>query len=419
MIQLARRLLARYSHANWALTDQTIISGVNFLTAILLARYLGLEEFGRFTLAWMFVLFINSLQHAMIISPMMSIGPKQSESDAPAYFGTTIIQQLLFSLLVFVLLLVGIESARTLLHGWELERLGFPLAVAAFFAQAQEFLRRYFFTRGRPGAAFAIDVVRYLGQIVILFWLLQNFPMDSAGALWAISICAAVATVFGILCVNKVTWDLDAIRTITKHHWHFAKWLIGSAVLQWTSGSFFILAAGALLGAAAVGALRAAQTLMGITNILFLGLENVVPVRAAWHFGNGGNKPLVKYLRRVALAGGVGVASISAIVAVAPEFTLNFVYGSEYSEYGYILRWMAVAYVISFMGLPLRAGLRAIEHTRSIYSAYQWTTLFTLVTAYPIIEILGISGAAIGYLMTQSILMAGLWIGLRKQLSKS
>src|SRR3989339_1774999 len=69
--------ISRYRHMNWALADQAMVSGVNFLTGILLARYLGLEEYGRFTLAWMAVLLCNSFQQAGIIAPMMSIGPKQ------------------------------------------------------------------------------------------------------------------------------------------------------------------------------------------------------------------------------------------------------------------------------------------------------------------------------------------------------
>jgi len=166
-----------------------------------------------------------------------------------------------------------------------------------------------------------------------------------------------------------------------------------------------------------VGALKAAQTLMGITHILFLGLENVVPIRAAWHFRNGGNGALLAYLQHVALVGGLGVAAIGAIAAAAPGFWFEVVFRYEYREYGYILRWFAVAYVVTFMGLPLRAGLRAIEHTRPIFSAYQWTTLFTLVTAYPMIALFGLSGAAAGFLMAQSILMAGLMFGIRKRLS--
>ena len=41
LIQTAARFLSRYSHINWALADQTMVSGINFLTGILLARFLG------------------------------------------------------------------------------------------------------------------------------------------------------------------------------------------------------------------------------------------------------------------------------------------------------------------------------------------------------------------------------------------
>ena len=85
-----------------------MVSGVNFLTGILLARYLGIEEFGRFTLAWMAVLFVNSIQHAMIVSPMMSIGPKQPEAETPAYFGAVVAQQVCFSGVMFFLLFAGV-----------------------------------------------------------------------------------------------------------------------------------------------------------------------------------------------------------------------------------------------------------------------------------------------------------------------
>ena len=50
MIERGANFLTRHRHFNWALADQIIVSGANFLTALLLARYLGPEEFGRFTL---------------------------------------------------------------------------------------------------------------------------------------------------------------------------------------------------------------------------------------------------------------------------------------------------------------------------------------------------------------------------------
>ena len=161
MIQLADRFLARYSHINWALADQTMVSGVNFLTGILLARYLGLEEFGRFTLAWMAVLFVNSIQHAAINSPMMSIGPKQPEAESSAYYRAVVLQQIVLSGLVFLLLLAGVHLSGIVFPEWRVEGLALPLAVAALACQFQDFLRRYFFRRGRGAAAFANDAARY------------------------------------------------------------------------------------------------------------------------------------------------------------------------------------------------------------------------------------------------------------------
>ena len=54
--------LTRLRREAWALGDQALVSGMNFMTNVLLARLLGMKEFGIFTLAWMAVLFFNSLQ---------------------------------------------------------------------------------------------------------------------------------------------------------------------------------------------------------------------------------------------------------------------------------------------------------------------------------------------------------------------
>ena len=45
-------LWRKYADVNIALADQAMISAANFITAILLARFLGLDEFGVYTLAF-------------------------------------------------------------------------------------------------------------------------------------------------------------------------------------------------------------------------------------------------------------------------------------------------------------------------------------------------------------------------------
>ncbi|MCG8391989.1 MAG: hypothetical protein MI745_02810, partial [Pseudomonadales bacterium] len=90
-----------YSHVNWALMDQGVISGVNFLSGILLARFLGIVEFGIFTIAWLVIEFLQSMQHSLIVAPMMSIAPKYSAEERPAYMGAVIVHQVCFSVLAF------------------------------------------------------------------------------------------------------------------------------------------------------------------------------------------------------------------------------------------------------------------------------------------------------------------------------
>ncbi|MCH7806642.1 MAG: hypothetical protein IH995_05810 [Proteobacteria bacterium] len=421
MIRFLSDLIKRYRDLNWALADQSMVSGVNFITGILLARYLGIEEFGRFTLAWMAVLFVNSLQHALINSPMMSIGPKQSKAGLPAYYGAVFVQQAVFSGAAFVLLIAGVTLSAKVFPEWRVSGLALPLAAAAFAFQFQDFLRRYFFTRQRPAAAFASDALRYLGQLALLVWLFVSYPaqIDTANVLWVIALTAVIATAFSGLFVERVRWDKVVLRATALRHWRFSSWLGASALLQWTSGNLFIITVGALLGPVAVGALKAAQNLMGITHILFQGLENVAPIRAARHYHENGLGELKAYLRRLAIGGSAATAAIAGIFATAPDFWLTLVYGNIYADYGYLVRWWAVVYLLVFFGLPLRIGLRAIEHTKPVFWSYAATTVFTIAVAYPLVLWLGLTGVMGGVLITQAIMLLILWKGLRVQLSQS
>ncbi|MEE2836743.1 MAG: hypothetical protein VYB65_12070 [Myxococcota bacterium] len=71
--------------AGWALGDQAIASGVTFLTGLLIARLVGPEQFGVFGLLMMVVLFFNSIQYALIVSPMLSIGPPSPTQNQKAF----------------------------------------------------------------------------------------------------------------------------------------------------------------------------------------------------------------------------------------------------------------------------------------------------------------------------------------------
>ncbi len=280
MIQLAARFLTRYSHINWALADQAIVSAVNFLTGIFLARFLGLGEFGHYTLVWMAVLFVYSIQHAMINAPMMSIGPQHSDSEAPGYFGAVVVQQICFAGLTFILLILGVRASGVFFPEWGVEGLALPLACAGLAFQFQDFLRRYFFTRKRAITAFANDVVAYLGRLAGLAWLFWWYRSnDIADVLWIITASFAVATAVGAPGLRGLDWRAQHWLTAAKRNWRVARWLVASAVVQWATGNFFLIAAASVIGAPAVGGYRAAQNIIGVIHRTPIPLGYVSPQR--------------------------------------------------------------------------------------------------------------------------------------------
>ncbi|MEJ2202081.1 MAG: oligosaccharide flippase family protein, partial [Desulfuromonadaceae bacterium] len=304
-------LWSRYRHVNWALADQAMVSGVNFLTGILFARYLGLEEYGRFTLAWMAVLFCNSFQQAGIIAPMMSFGPKQKVEDEPAYYGAVVVQQLLWSVLCFFLLWGGVRLSGLVKPEWHIQHLGLPLSTALLAWQLQDFLRRYFFVRDQGGLAFFNDAISYLGQLTLLVVLFNWTTLDTARVLWLIAGTSALAVVVSARHLWGGSVSRGSLRKVTGRHWTFSKWLFSAEAMRWLSGNLFVVCSGYYLGAAVVGALKASQNIMGVSHILFQGLENIVPARASRIAHSAGLKSMFRYLGKVFVFGGAAVGMVA------------------------------------------------------------------------------------------------------------
>jgi O-antigen/teichoic acid export membrane protein len=401
-------ILKKYSHINWALADQAMVSGTNFLTGVLFARFLGVAEFGRFTLAWMVVQFVASLQMAMISSPMMSIAPKQSAEDRPYYYGSVLAQQIIFAVISSCLVWLCVRLSQYIYPTWQIHELATPLAIAVFCFQSQDFLRRWFFSQGRPAAAFVNDAVSYLGQLAVLFYYYHLTTLDTTKVLYINAVTSALAF-YGFFILGKLAYSTKSLIVYSQRNWAVSKWLVASSILQWTSGNLFLIASGTLLNTTAVGALKAAQNIVGITHILFQGLENIIPIRISHSLNQTGICGMRAYLKKVSLFGGFATLSILAPIIIMPEFLLKMVYGFEYIEYGFVVVCYGVIYLAIFFSLPLRAALRALEYSKPIFVAYVISTLFSVFTVKPLLTAFAIKGALIGIAGTSSVLLAVLF----------
>jgi O-antigen/teichoic acid export membrane protein len=216
--------------------------------------------------------------------------------------------------------------------------------------------------------------------------------------LWLIAFTATLAAVIGFFKTGQLIFSRIFIQRVTTVHWHFSKWLIVSALLQWTSGNFFLVAAGSILGVFAVGAIKAAQNIIGITHILFQAMENFVPSKAANAFTKDGAPGLLKYLRGISWYGGLFIAAIAFFAAIFSDFWFKCVYGNEFLNYSYLLKWFSLIYFAGFFVIPLSAGLRAIEITKSLFSSLFFMSMLSILLAYPLVSYLGLNGVMVGML---------------------
>jgi O-antigen/teichoic acid export membrane protein len=402
----------QHNQVNWALADQALVSGINFLAAILLVRLLGLAEFGRFTLAWIAVELSLMIQQSLIISPLMSIGPSYSGDDRAAYNSATLVQMGAFLCISAVFFAAGFAVIELSPLDWSIEHLFLPVAAAAIACQLQNYMRRYLFVTRKPRAGFIVDLVRYGSHIGLLFALVPYLGLEAPGCLLIAAGSAIASSFIGFFSVERFRWDPRVFREALSRNWHFSKWLLTSELLRWATVQLYITVAGVYLGAAAVGMLRAAQNILGACNIFLLAMENFAPARAAERYRDGGIDGLIRYLTQLVLYGSPIIGGITLLIAIAPDFWFDLIYGTSRETQGYIIQCWAVFYCITFVNYPLGIGLRTIEATNLIFRAFLLSAIISVVSVVPMVKYLGVPGVLAGVIGIVTILMLLLTHGL-------
>ncbi|WP_304641696.1 MATE family efflux transporter [Pseudomonas sp.] len=403
----------RFSHLNWVLLDQALVSGSNFLVGLLLVRYLGLEQYGQYVLLWMGVQFVMSIQNALVLSPMLSIAPKMPSAERRAYYSATLVWQLTLAVcLTGVAVLIALLPSG-LRPGWLNAEVMLPLLGCVLVVQLQDFLRRYLFSTDASRRAFFIDLFAYGAQLPLIALVLSSEP-SLAGALTVVLVTMLVSAALGWRWLEVVIPGRRVLRDTLLRHWRSSKWLLGDAVLHWVSGNYFLVVAGALLGPVMVGAIRAAQNLLGLTHILFQGLENLVPAEASRRLHRNGSAALMRYVGKTMLILLAVTGTIALVAATFAEPILRLAYGAADPASVTALLWYVPFYILVAIALPLRAGLRSFEKTRSLFIAQLLCALFSVLTAHYLITRFGLHGVMGGMLAGLSLTSVILAIALGK-----
>lgn len=410
-------LMKKMAHLNWALVDQALVSGTNFLVGVLLVRYLGFEQYGQFVLVWMGVQFIVSVQNALIVSPMLSIAPTMPVAERGTYYAATLALQAGLAFSIAGITTIGAYLSESYRPEWLDVAVIIPLIGCLVFVQLQDYCRRNLFSRLSSRRAVYLDLIAYGAQLPLIFLVIRSDP-SLQNALLVILAAMVVSVILGYSWMESKSVSRGDTKRVLLRHWGSSKWLLGAAILQWVSGNYFLIVAGAILGPTMVGAIRAAQNLLGLTHILFQGLENIVPGESSRRYKRSGSDALSRYLCKTALAMLLVTGTVATLAALFSESLLRVAYGEVNPDTVIAMIWYVPFYILAAVVLPLRAGLRSIERTKPIFIAQFSCAMFSLLTAHYLVRQYGIHGVMGGMLfgsvITSAVLVTSLGKALRE-----
>lgn len=370
--------------------DQVLSSACNFLTTILLARALGLEAFGIYTMVWLAVYFAMSFQLGLIVSPMMSIGAQARGSDAEAYYTVVFLHQagyvVVAAMATFATLMLAAGPVSILAD------VALPGSMAAACYLTQDFLRRYLFVRRRPAAVLLIDTINQILKLGALALLWQVGTLSIANALWTVTGAAMVSTICGLSMSGPLLWRPQILISVTKRQWRSARWLVLSGSVQWVLSYSGLLVTAGLFGPKVLGALRAAQSVLAVLNVVREALENIVPPLVGKALAERGMPGLQGALGRAMLFACLAGAAVVVGLWLLGPWLLHQLYGGEILEYDWVIVWYSFAFPMALMSVVLGCAFRALERTRAVFLAALVGGCLNLLVVYPAAVAFGVAG---------------------------
>ncbi|HEX4123613.1 MAG TPA: polysaccharide biosynthesis C-terminal domain-containing protein [Tepidisphaeraceae bacterium] len=400
----------------WALQDQVLISGTNFLTMVWVARGLDVSAFGEFTLVFSGLLFANMYQTALMTQPHNVLGTSRSGRAYARFTTDTFIIQLLLALGQGVLALAAAWFAFQ--RGWHCAPLLLALAPSIAAWQLQEFVRRVLYTEGRTAAAFLNDLISYGGQSAAIFVLLWLHRLTGPSALYALAATSAAAAMLGVWQVHRSFSPSFHLAAAARECWQFGKWLAAAETLTWLSSlqMYFYLAA-VILGPWASGELKGAQILFGPTRVFSFFLCTVLPIQFTQKLLAGGDRALDRQFRQVILLALPPLAGYCGLVALFAAPLLHLTYGKSYTGNPHVLALYSVVAFLNYLQLVVAAALTAKHMTRQIFLGSAVGAAIALVVSYPLILWLGIDGALAAMILTSTIVTVYLWRQYRREIT--
>ena len=394
------------SRATTTMADQCVASASNFAVGVIVARISGVAGLGAFALAYTCWILLTVIHRSLISDPMAIFGDmRQEDRDkfirrgfaAEVTLGMT--AACIFAAVGTVFFIVGQDAFGAGM-----------LALAPWIVvlDLQDYWRWIGFMQGKPKKSLVNDLVFTAVQAlafgaVFLAGLHSVFAVVSA---WGLG--AAIAALYGLRQFS-VRPSLRGGVALLRSRWSTSRWLASERSAAWGASQVYLILAGALLGPAALGGLKAAQALVigPVIVVINAGGSFGLP-EASRELAERGWTGMARVARFVTGAGALAATACGVVVLVAAPTLLKFLYGPAFVAYAPSARVFAVSMVISAFCVGPVLTLTTTRRVRPLFMVQLGRLAFSVAAVCVLSTAYGVTGAATVDLLTSVLTLAAM-----------
>lgn len=351
--------------------DQAMLSFFNLVVGIAFVRFSSKSEYASYSLLIAAILLIQSVQNALVNSPITTLFPaKSSDATKKEIFASGFILQLLLTaFLAFFGLLAAIvftSSAITeAIHGGDVAM----AALAAVGLIWREYVRGTFYLHRDVLKAVKGDLLYLVFASVSLLILAPQLGFSAALVLFCIGAAGLISSLANT-SAQGIHWQLknSSTRTALSEIIACGRWSLPSVMVSWAYANGFLYAVAYFKGEDSVAEISAARLLLVPISLLVIGWSSVFRPRVSQLLATQQTHAIDRTIQLSAIAfTGISAAYGAAIVFAMP-FIDTWLLENRYGDLSpLVIAWTTLFCVTAIRTVGMSAMLASKEAFRPLF----------------------------------------------------
>jgi O-antigen/teichoic acid export membrane protein len=408
------RRLAWLKKGTLALLDQGLVSGSNFLVAILLARWLTREDYGAYAMGFSVFILLYGFHNAFLLEPMSVFGPEAYTKCLTAYVKKLLGFHFGLALILSLLVVAGIIVLPLFTNAHALTSALWGVCIAVPLILFYWICRRAAYLRFAPGLAVMGSAI-YCLSVLILALALRSWRSPLMG--FVIQSLAAIPAALLLMRPLKSGTDTQpgpSNQEVLCEHWRYGRWVMGSTLVTWISGYGYYVLVGMLLPMQDVAALRA---LRNLTEPCYRAMAAIILLVLPWassRFSEEGRRGLQRRTLQLNLLFGGSALLYFATVALFGNKLMGLLYAGRYNGSANLLLLATAPVVLIAASLGSEVAVQVMQAPSEVFLAYGVSGGLTLLLGIAFTRYWGLRGGLISILISS----AAVWVVLTYRCQK-